>query len=444
MSKEADSSKPEKVLVDVTIDPNEISTREATGGKEGNRAEREEWFRDLGFGMFIHWSLDVLLGSVISHWMIGADPRLVRRFIDEYPARFNPYRFRADDYAALAVQAGMKYAVFTTKHHNGFCMFDTASTTFNVMNTPLRLDVTREFAEAFRRHALASGFYFSPLDFYWCFENGRKLHFMTPDVIPQNNPGLMEHNKLQVRELLTRYGDVDMVFFDGPPAGLKELVWELSPDTLVTRGEMPTPEQNMPDEPIPGAWEACFTMGDGWSYKPTNETYKSGTELIELLIKTRAQGGNLLLNVTPDPYGCIPFEQERLLREVGLFLFFNGEAIYKVRPWHVTHEGNIWFTKAKDEDTVYAFVLGEPWPYGYEGRRSVTLRSVRATERTEIEIVGQSGEAIEHQPETHTKAEWHQDESGLHISAMLCYRPYDNRKWPNPIAIRITHARYAG
>lgn len=115
-----------------------------------------------------------------------------------------------------------------------------------------------------------------------------------------------------------------------------------------------------------------------------------------------------------------------------------------MRPWHVTHEGNIWFTKAKNEDTVYAFVLGEPWPYGYEGRRSVTLRSVRATERTEIEIVGQSGEAIEHQPEAHTKAEWRQDENGLHISAMLCYRPYDNRKWPNPIAIRITHARYAG
>lgn len=429
------------VEVDVTIDPNLISTKEASGGMLGNRAEREEWFRDQAFGMFIHWGLDSLLGSVISHWMIGADKRLVDRFIREFPGMFDPRRFCADDYARLAKMAGMKYMLFTAKHHSGFCMFDTNTTTFNVMNTPFGRDIARELSDAFRRQGLSSGLYFSPYDLYWCHTRGIQLHFATPEVLPANNPELMSCNLEQMRELLTRYGQQDAFFFDGPPEQLKELAWKLQPETLVTRGEMKTPEQHLPEEPIVGAWEACFTMGDGWSYKPTNETYKSGAELIGMLIETRAKGGNLLLNVTPDSQGVIPFEQERLLHEVGLFLFFNDEAIYEVRPWQVTNEGPIWFTRAKASDTVYAFVTGEPWPYGE--RKSVTLRSVRATDGTEVEIVGQSGDALEHRPDADTKARWRQDEEGLHIDAMLCYRPYDNRKWPNPVVIRITHAKPA-
>ena len=108
---------------------------------------------------------------------------------------------------------------------------------------------------------------------------------------------VMAHNKTQIRELLTNYGPIDIIFFDGVAEGLKQLAWELQPDILVTRGDMGTPEQNIPGQPLPSPWEANFTLGTQWNYKPTNEEYKSGTRLIEMLIETRAKGGNLLLNV---------------------------------------------------------------------------------------------------------------------------------------------------
>lgn len=427
--------KKERVLVDITLD-------EASLDKAGNDSCKEEEFRDLAVGMFVHWGLDSLIGSVISHWIVGADKQLVKKFYEEYPLSFDPAAFDAERIARLAKQAGMKYGVFTTKHHSGFCMFDTNTTDLNVMNTPFRHDVTREFCDAFRKFGISPGLYFSPLDFYWCYQNGKKIHFTTPEVLPKNNPDLMVYNKLQVKELLNNYGDLICFFFDGPAEELRELVWKEQPNCLVTRGAMKTPEQNLPTESIDGAWEACYTLGDGWSYKATNETYKTGTQLIELLIGIRARGGNLLINVTPDSNGVIPHEQERLLQELGLFLFFNGEAIYEVRPWDITNEENIWFTKSKDKDTVYAFVTGKPWPYGYDGRLEITIKSILASENTQIEMVGQSGEALEHKPEEETATRWYQDERGLHINAMRCYRPYDNRKWPNPVAFRITHARY--
>lgn len=239
-----------------------------------------------------------------------------------------------------------------------------------------------------------------------------------------------------------------MLFLDGRPEGLKELAWELQPDILVTRGEMETPEQNLPGVPLPGPWEACFTLGTQWQFKPTNEQYKSGTRLIEMLIETRAKGGNLLLNVGPTPDGEIPFEQERLLRELALWMFINHEAIYNVRPWYVTNEDHVWFTKAKDANTVYAFVMPSDWPYQANTwprglRRTFTLKSVRATAETKVEILGQSGRILEYRPEVDPKATWTQDENGLHISAMRAQRVYNDSTWPNPVVIKITYAQPA-
>ena len=431
-------TKRDKVIVDVTIDEN-ASINSFEGSNDPKAAEE---FRDQAVGMFVHWGLDSWQTSVISHWIVGAEKSLVKKFYKETPNCFAPLSFRPEKIARLARQAGMRYGVFTTKHHSGFCMFDTKSTDMNCMHTPYGKDVTKMMCDAFRQYGIKAGLYFSPLDFYWCSENGKQIHFRTPEVLPENNPGLMEYNKQQISELMTNYGDIYCMFFDGPSNGLRRVVWEKQPDCLVTRGEMKTPEQNMPDEEIDGPWEACFTLGDGWSYKATNEHYKTGTEIIHMLIEVRARGGNLLLNVTPDCDGEIPFEQVRILQELGLFLFFNGEAVYQVRPWKIPREGDVWFTKAKDRDTVYAFVTGRLWKYGFEGREWLTIQSVRATENTEIEMVGQSGDALEHKPEEDTQTRWYQDDLGLHINAMRCYRPYDNRQWPNPVVFRITHAEY--
>jgi len=407
----------------------------------GNDPRRVEWFRDLALGMFIHWSFDSQLGLVISHSMVGASPDYLDRFIGELPRTFHPRKFDPEDWARLARLAGMKYVVFTTKHHSGFCMFDTKTTDFNVLNTPCGQDVTRKIVEAFRRQGIAIGFYFSPDDFWMLRKLGIEIQREVPSVRPSHVPALMAHDRAQLRELLTQYGPVDILFLDGPPEGLKELAWELQPQVVVTRGEMKTPEQEIPGVPSAGPWEACFTMGTQWQFKPSEE-YKSATRLIEMLVETRAKGGNLLLNVGPHPEGEIPFEQERRLRELGLWVFVNHEAIYEVRPWVVTNEGNVWYTKAKGADTVYAIVTGAPWEYGRPV--TITLKGVRATERTDIEVLGQSGRVLEYKPGINPRAVWKQGEDGLRITAMRAQRLTNDRSWPHPVVLRITHAAAPG
>ena len=132
-----------------------------------NKPEREQWFADLGYGMFIHWSFDVRLGMVISHSMVGASDDYLNRYVNDLPKVFNPVNFNAEKWAQEAKLAGMKYIVFTTKHHNGFCMFETNTTDFSIMNTPYGKDVTKQIVDACRKEGLAVGFYYSPDDFYF-------------------------------------------------------------------------------------------------------------------------------------------------------------------------------------------------------------------------------------------------------------------------------------
>ncbi len=412
----------------------------AAAAVSGNRPDRVEWFMDQALGMFIHWSLDSQLGSVISHSMVGASADYLHRFIHELPKTFRPTRFDPDEWARLAKVAGMRYVVFTTKHHSGFCMFDTQTTDFNIMRTPYGRDITRELVDAFRRWGIAVGFYFSPDDFWMLHRQGHAISRDSHECDPRHNPELMAHNQAQLRELLTHYGPVDMLFFDGVADGLKQLAWELQPEVVVTRGDMATPEQKIPDRAVPGPWEACFTLGTQWAYKPTNEEYKSGTQLIEMLIETRAKGGNLLLNVGPRADGEIPVEQAARIQELALWNFVNHEAIYQVRPHTVIREplnldNEVWYTRSKDGGTVYAIVTGKPWPKGE--RKVITLKQVRATPATAVEILGQSGQVLEYRPDLLPQASWSQDERGLHISAMHAQRLYNDNRWPNAVVVKI-------
>ena len=406
--------------------------------QSGNNPTRVEWFKDQALGMFVHWSIDTQLGSVISHSLAGASADYIQRYIHQLPATFYPKKFDPEDWARLAKVAGMKYVVFTTKHHSGFCMFETQTTDFNSLNTPYGQDITAQIVTAFRKHGVAVGFYFSPDDFWLLYRQGHDISRMRAEANPLNNEQLMAHNKAQVRELLSNYGPIDMIFFDGVAEGLKQLAWELQPDILVTRGDMGTPEQQIPDQPMPGPWEACFTLGTQWNYKPTNETYKSGSRLIEMLIETRAKGGNLLLNVGPKPDGEIPIEQEDRIREMALWNFVNHECVYNIRPCSIIREGNIWYTKAASEDTIYAIITGVHWPRGQ--RMTFTLRQVRATDKTEVAVLGQSGRVLEYFPTVNPESSWSQDDSGLHLSVMRAQRLYNNSQWPNPVVVRITQA----
>ncbi|MGH9665807.1 MAG: alpha-L-fucosidase, partial [Bryobacteraceae bacterium] len=408
----------------------------------GNKAERLEWFRDQGFGLFIHWSADSQLGVVISHSLVGASEDYTRRFFTELPQTFNPRKFYPEDWAALAKLAGVRYVVFTTKHHSGFCMWDTRTTNFGVSDTPFHRDIVAEVLRAFRERGIAAGMYFSPDDFHWLHDHGAMVDRSRPEVAPANNPGLLALDKAQIKELLTQYGPVNVIFLDGPPEGLREEAWALQPDIVVTRGAITTPEQYVPGVPLAGAWEACITMGTAWQYQPQNEKYKSGGQLISLLVETRARGGNLLLNVGPKPDGELPIEQEERLREMALWMFVNGEAIHSVRPWVITNERDIWFTKKKDADTVYAIVKPKDrWQRGEW--KDIVLRSVRATEATEVSVLGQNDRVLEYQPNVHPKTTFREEADGLHIRAMHTQRLQDNSQWPNPVVLKITHAQAA-
>ena len=407
-----------------------------------NRPERLEWFRDQGFGMFIHWSVDGQIGTVISHSMVGASDDYLRRFLFDLPRTFNPRKFQAQDIAVLAKLAGMKYVVFTAKHHSGFCMFRTATTDFGVMNTPFGRDITAELLAAFREQGIAPGLYFSPDDFWWLYKNGITIQRHNAEVQPRNNPGLMKHDQAQVRELLTNYGPIDVMFFDGEAQGLRDLAWQMRPDIVVTRGAMETPEQYVPGVPLEGVWEANLTMGTAWQYQPQNDVYKTGGQCISLLIETRAKGGNLLLNVGPKPDGELPIEQEERLREVALWMFVNQEAIYAVRPWVVTNENDIWFTRKKNEDTLYAMVKEkERWKRGEW--KELVLRSVEATPQTEVSVLGQNDRVYEYREDVVPKSTWKQEADGLHVRAMHAQRLVDNSRWPNPVVLKITHVRPA-
>jgi alpha-L-fucosidase len=407
-----------------------------------NQPERLEWFRDQGFGMFIHWSVDSQTGVVISHSLAGADEAYTKRFFEELPKTFNPHKFEPNDWAALAKLAGIRYVVLTTKHHSGFAMWDTKTTDFGIMHTPYKHDLTREILDAFRAQGIAPGIYFSPDDFSWLWKNKIDIQRGIPGVQPRNNPGLMKLDLAQVRELMGNYGPIDVVFFDGEPEGLRDLAWKMQPKTVVTRGAIQTPELYVPGIPLEGAWEANFTMGTAWQYQPQNEQYKTGGQVIDILVETRAKGGNLLLNIGPKPNGELPIEQEERLREVALWMQVNQECIYNVRPWVITNEQNIWYTKAKDEDTLYAIVKQQPrWVRGQW--RDFVLKSVQATPQSVVSVLGQNGRVLEYRPEVNPQPTLKQESDGLHIHAMFTHRLQDNSRWPNAIVLKLTNVKPA-
>ncbi len=409
----------------------------------GNKLERLDWLQDAGFGMFVHWSLDSQIGSVISHSMVGASEDYLRWFVHELPRTFHPTRWNPDELAVLARLAGMRYVVFTAKHHSGFCWWDTATTDFKITNTPYGQDLLYGYVRALRRHGLAVGLYYSPEDFAWLYRNGFDVRRRNLNPHPDTDPAYVRHISRQVTELFTNYGPIDVLFIDGEgELPTKKVAWTLQPNCLITRGAIETPEQFVPGRPPAGPWESNLTMGTQWQYKPTNEEYKSGGRIIEILIETRAKGGALLLNVGPKPNGELPIEQEERLREVALWHAVNGEAVHNTRPWIVPREEDIWFTRRKDGAALYVFLTRRPdWPRGR--RRDFLLRSVKATARTRISVLGHNGRIVEYMPDVDPTPRFEQTPDGLHISVVRAQRLYNNHRWPNPVVVKLEHVEPA-
>lgn len=424
-----------------------LQTKNSFAQQLKNNSERLEWYHNLGYGLFIHFGLDAQIGTVISHSLVGASDDYVSRYFNNLPKTFYPDKFDADHLALEAKINGIKYVVFTAKHHSGFCMFDTRTTDFNITNTPYKRDMTREIVDAFRKQGIAIGVYFSPDDFNYLYRNNVVI---SRDYLNQPSDkisGLIDFDKQQLNELLHNYGKIDILFIDGPNNGagiMRELTryaWQQDPEIVITRGAMTTPEispsttSGLPISKNPDVWEACYTMGTSWQYKPTNEKYLTAKELINDLIQIRALNGNMLLNIGPKPSGEIAGEQLNILREIGTWLFINGEAIYNVSPYKVNREENIWFTKNKDDNSVYAFVTNSKWDFGTQ--KSILLKSVIIDEDGSISILGQNDKVLEYHPEVTPKTKWKNTSMGLLIDAYRAQRVYNDRKWPNPVVLKI-------
>jgi len=414
---------------------------------------KTELFRDAGLGLFIHWGPNSQMGTEISWPLYNADDEYVRKYY-ALADTFKPDRFDPGEWARLAKLAGMEYVVFTAKHHDGFCMFDTAYSDFKITAKPFGKDILASLVDAFRKEGLLVGIYYSPGDFRYQFETGHRFPHLYDADFESKEPfgplkkSFVDYERGQVEELLTRYGDIFMIWFDGKCEPLKKRAWQVKQDVFVGRGEIPTPEQEIPGQASDHAWESCMTTSIQWSYQP-NPDIRTTREILRNLISIRARGGNMLLNVGPRPDGRIADPDVDRLRDLGLWMMLYGEAVRGVRPWVVTNEGDVWLTNRRDDGTVYAFVDLDFAPKPGVKGREVTLKSVKSTPETKISLLSQAG-----------GLEWKEDAQGLHIQVdrkqtiQLVRKPGTKKDekdsaiaiaWgPDwPVAVKITGARPA-
>ena len=324
-------------------------------------ADRLDWWRDARLGMFIHWGLysvpaGAWQGATGHAEWIRTTAHIPREQYEEFLGRFDPVDFDAEEWVLTAKRAGMKYIVITSKHHDGFCLFDSQETEWDVMSTPYGRDLLAQLADACRRHGLKMCWYHSIMDWHH------------PDYLPRRDwedwspegadfDRYVAYLRAQVTELLTNYGDIGIMWFDGEwertwnheyGQALYDLCRELQPNVIVNNrvdvgrggmagmtteggyaGDYGTPEQEIPATGLPGVdWETCMTMNDHWGFNAADEQWKSSEELIEKLVDIASKGGNFLLNVGPTATGSFPAASVARLEAMGRWLDVNGEAIY--------------------------------------------------------------------------------------------------------------------
>jgi alpha-L-fucosidase len=302
----------------------------------------------LRFGMFIHWGPVSLTGKEIG-WSRGEETPIA--VYDNLYKEFNPTNFNADEWVAVAKAAGMKYIVLTAKHHDGFCLWDTKLTDYNIMHTPFHRDVVKELSEACKKAGIAFGAYYSVPDCYdpdWPFLNPGG------SIKKTNAPDLAAYEKYlqgQISELITNYGPLITIWNDIPEvygqrgAATIKLVRSLQPDILINDrtgagGDYDTPEQRIGKFQLDRPWESCMTVSahNQWAWGGPDDGVKSTAACLDMLIRAAGGDGNVLLNVGPRPDGIIDPAQANRLKAIGDWLAKNGESIYGTRggPWKPT------------------------------------------------------------------------------------------------------------
>jgi len=310
---------------------------------------RMQWWKDAKFGMFIHWGIySVPSGkwgetTTYGEWIMHS-AKIPRAEYGALAQKFNPTKFNADEWVKLAKDAGQKYIVITSKHHDGFAMFGSKASTYNIVDaTPFKRDILKELAEACRKQDMKLGFYYSQAQ-DWYHPGGAVSGNVDWDETHKGdmNKYIDEIAIPQVMEILANYGDVAVLWWDTPTNMTREMTEKLAALTkpylnLITNnrlgagmgGDLETPEQFVPATGFPGRnWEVCMTMNGHWGYNAYDDRWKSTTDLLQKLIDIVSKGGNFLLNVGPNQYGIIPEVCQQNLREMGDWLKVNGEAIY--------------------------------------------------------------------------------------------------------------------
>ncbi|MCU0917879.1 MAG: alpha-L-fucosidase [Planctomycetes bacterium] len=323
-------------------------------------------WRELKFGLFVHWGPVSLMGTEIG-WSRGGERRgrkdkstgeIPVEVYDNLYKQFNPVEFNADEWMQVAKDAGMRYLVFTSKHHDGFSMFDSKLTEYKITNSPFQRDVVKELADACHKAGLKLGYYYSPVDWYH------------PDYRTENHRRYIEFMHGQLREICTNYGRIDIIWFDGlggtaqdwDSENLFKMIRALQPHVIINnRAGLPadhdTPEQRIGNFQNERPWETCMTICRQWAWKP-NDQMKSLKECLQTLVRVTGGDGNLLFNVGPMPDGRIEPRQVERLREMGDWLRRCGQSIYGTRGGPIKTTAQIASTYTGN--TIYVHILA--WP----------------------------------------------------------------------------------
>jgi len=342
------------------------NSKESASFLKANKEDIQKW-REMKFGLFIHWGPVSLKGTEIG-WSRGGERRgrkdkstgpIPVEIYDNLYKQFNPVKFNADEWVQIAKDAGMKYMVFTSKHHDGFSMFDTRQTDYKITSkdSPYGKDVCKQLADACHRHGLGLGWYYSPRDWYH------------PDFATKNHRKYLKFYMNQLRELCTNYGKVDILWFDGldsprelwgdTPMESFKMLRTLQPNIIFNnRGGLPgdhdTPEQRIGKFQNDRPWETCMTICRQWAWKP-NDKMKSLKQCIDTLVRVVGGDGNLLFNVGPMPNGRIEPRQVARLKEMGNWLKKYGQSIYSTRGGPFKPGG--WGASTYKENIIYIHVL---------------------------------------------------------------------------------------
>jgi len=364
--------------------------------KEVKEPERMDWWREARFGLFIHWGLYSIpagewKGRTDHAEWIRESAQIPLEQYNEFVSQFNPVKFNADEWVTMAKNAGMKYIVITSKHHDGFCLFDSKETDFDVMSTPFKRDILKELSDACAKQGITLCFYHSIMDWHH------------PDYLPRRNwetnrpaeganmDNYVSYMKNQLKELLTNYGKIGVIWFDGEWEGtwihergkdLYNYLRKLQPDLIINNrvdkgrsgmagltkdstyyGDFGTPEQEIPLTGLPGIdWESCMTINDHWGYNKNDQNWKSSEDLVRKLIDIASKGGNFLLNVGPTSEGVIPQASVDRLKDMGDWMKENGEAIYEtqVSPFEKLDWGRC--TQKEDGKNTVLYLHVFDWP----------------------------------------------------------------------------------